>query len=194
MGDRNQYSPEDDESFEKLMDFPDMRPTRSMEKAPHIISTTINYTETDNQAFDQLMSASVSGRGSRESSSSGNSFLVDGYSDSDSSLLDALESSIGDSNLMSLSNYFLPDQKPDQKTVQASEGESFEYSRADKQAFSRLMEEEFGESDDQFNESEFMKQESETSHIKIIDFDKENAREKSLSRLRKSHIKIRYFD
>jgi len=54
--------------------------------------------------------------------------------------------------------------------------------------------EEFGEVDDQISELDITKPVSETSHIKIIDFDKEQVREKSLSRLGRNHVKIRYFD
>lgn len=202
MGDKNKYSREDDKNFDRLMNFPDTRPitsepTRSVEETQQIISTDINYTDTDNQAFDQLMNTSFSAGVTRRSNSTGNSYLADGYSDDDSSMFDALESAIDDSNMSSQINFVLNDRKleqgPDKEPVQA-DPESFEYSLADKQAFSRLMLEEFGEGDDQISELEIAKPVSETSHIKIIDFDKEQAREKSLSRLGRNHVKIRYFD
>lgn len=168
-----------------------------MEETQQIISTDINYTDTDNQAFDQLMNTSFSAGVTRRSNSTGNSYLADGYSDDDSSMFEALESAIDDSNMSSQINFVLNDRKleqgPDKEPVQA-DPESFEYSLADKQAFSRLMLEEFGEGDDQISELEIAKPVSETSHIKIIDFDKEQAREKSLSRLGRNHVKIRYFD
>jgi hypothetical protein len=194
MDDRKQYSPEDDENFEKLMDFPDAHTIRTEKEKEQIISPVTQYSEADNRAFDQLMNSSVSAGVVRKRSSSSNSFLVDGYSDHDSGLFDALESSIDDSRVTSQTHYFLPDQKQAPKIVKASKDDSFEYSLTDKQAFSRLMEEGFGEGDDQVSELEIRNQISETSHIKIIDFDKENAREKSVSRFGKSHIKIRYFD
>ena len=202
MGDKNKYSREDDKNFDRLMNFPDTRPiasepTRSVEETQQIISTDINYTDTDNQAFDQLMNTSFSAGVTRRSNSTGNSYLADGYSDDDSSMFEALESAIDDSNMSSQINFVLNDRKleqePDKEPVQA-DPESFEYSLADKQAFSRLMLEEFGEGDDQISELEIAKQVSETSHIKIIDFDKEKAREKSLSRLGRNHVKIQYFD
>jgi hypothetical protein len=202
MDDRNKYSCEDEENFDRLMNFYDTRPitsepTRSVEETQEIISTNMNYTDADNHAFDQLMNTSFSAGVVRSSNSSGNSYLVDGYSDNDSSMFDALESAIDDSTMSSQINFVLNDreleQGPDREPVQA-DLESFEYSLADKEAFSRLMLEEFGEGDDQISELEITKPVSETSHIKIIDFDKEQAREKSLSRLGRSHIKIRYFD
>ena len=107
MGDKNKYSREDDENFDRLMNFPDIRPitaesgkpelSRLEEETQKIISTDLNYTDTDNQAFEQLMNHSVPAGVSRSSHSIGNSYLVDGYSDDDSRMFDALESTIDDS-------------------------------------------------------------------------------------------------
>jgi hypothetical protein len=198
MDEKNKYSREDDENFDRLMNFPDTRPMTSEEESCQIISTNLKYTDTDNQAFDQLMNNSVPAGVSRSSNSTGNSYFVDGYSDNDSRMFDALESAIDNSNLASRIN-FLPsyrklEKETDKESVHAPGPESIEYSLADKQAFSRLMGEDFGEGDDQINESEIAKPVSETSHIKIIDFDKEKSREKSRSHLGRNHVKIRYFD
>lgn len=200
MDEKNKYSREDDENFDRLMNFPDTRPLTSEEESCQIISTNLKYTDTDNQAFDQLMNNFVSAGVSRSSSSTGNSYLVDGYSDNDSRMFDALVSAIDDSNLTSRINFLPSDRKLEKETetdtesVQALDPESIEYSLSDKQAFSRLMGEYFGESDDQIGALEIAKPVSETSHIKIIDFDKEKSREKSRSRLGRNHVKIRYFD
>ncbi len=88
--------------------------------------------------------------------------------------------------------------KPSQSAVaqsgQKADQNSIEYSLTDKQAFSRLMPEGFGENDGQAGDLEKFESVSETSHIKIIDFDKEQSRERSWASQEQSQIRIRYFD
>ena len=181
MGDQNKYSHEDDANFDRLMDFPDTRSTSPDDARGQIIDAELTYSDSDNQAFEQLMDDSALAKKSR-GESDGNSFLVDGYSDTDSSQFDELASIIGDLNIPS-ANSFAP-----------ADENSNEYSSADKQAFSRLMLEGLGVDDGESEKLEKTDTSTETSHIKIIDFDKEHSREKSRSRLGRNNIKVRYFD
>jgi hypothetical protein len=212
MDEKIKYSPEDDENFEKLMSFPDigpgttepqmLKPSRLEQEHHQDSSAGLDYTGTDNNAFEQLMKNAVPGSVSSSSHSMTNSFLVDGYSDSDSRMFDSIKSTIGDSSLISQMqsriNFLPSDQKKikalEVKPVQALDPESIEYSLADEQSFSHLMYEKFGESDDEISKADVSKPVAETSHIKIIDFDKEQAKEKNLPRLGRNQLKIKYFD
>jgi hypothetical protein len=212
MDEKIKYSHEDDENFEKLMSFPDIgpgtikpqmrKPSRLEEEHHQASGAGLDYTDTDNKAFEQLMKNAVPASVSSGSHSMVNSYLVGGYSDSDSRMFDSIESTISDSNLTSQMqsriNFLPSDQKEiiglDIKPVEALEPESIGYSLADEQSFSHLMYQEFGESNDQISKSEASKSVAETSHIKIIDFDKEQAKEKNLSRLGRNQVKIKYFE
>ena len=168
-------------NFERLMDFPDSRLGSSDETNPQIKDAGLTYSDSDNQAFERLMGETALAKKSR-GESDGNSFLVEGYTDTDSSQFDELAPTIGDLNIPSADGF-----------TQANQG-SIEYSPADKQAFSRLMLAGLGADDGESEKIEKTDTSAETSHIKIIDFDKEQAREKSPSRLSRNHVKIRYFD
>lgn len=185
MGDQNKYSHEDDAIFDRLMNFPDTRSSSPDDSRDPIIDVGLTYSESDHQAFDQLLNTTDSFKASGRIDSN-SSFLLDGYSDSDSSQFDELELVIDDLNHASQADLA----KPVQKTVQ----ESIKYSQADKQAFKRLMVDGLGESEEQTGEPKSIKPATDTSHIKIIDFDKEQSREKSRSCQGQNHIKIRYFD
>ncbi|MFT5503213.1 MAG: hypothetical protein ACI8XC_000923 [Gammaproteobacteria bacterium] len=184
------YSREDDMNFDRLMVFPDTRQALSAglnEVSHEFIDASLNYSSSDNQAFEQLMNVSGLVKGSWcGSHSNGNSFLLDGYTDSDNGQFDEIESIISDSIQPSQDGVVPLEQTPTQNST--------EYSLADKHAFSRLMLEVPGEDDEHIVELEVNKPGNETSHMKIIDFDKEKSREKSRSRVGQSDIKIRYFD
>ena len=181
MGDQNKYSQKDDECFDRLMKFSDIRAASPDDASTQIVDTELTYSESDNQAFEQLMDESVLANRSR-SGPDGSSFLVDGYSDSDNSRFDDLASAISDLNI------------PPPDVCDQSDQRTIEYSLADKQVFSRLMSEGFGVDDGEAGKLEINELSEDTSHIKIIDFDKEQSRQKSRSRQGSNPIKIRYFD
>jgi len=178
MGDQNKYSREDDANFDRLMDFPDSRLGGSDETNPQIKDAGLTYSDSDNQAFEKLMSEPALVKKS-SAESDRNSFLTDGYNDTDSSQFDELASIIGDLNIPSADGF-----------TQANQS-SIEYSAADKQAFKHLMQNGLGVVDDELEQTTPV---AENSHIKIIDFDKEKSREKGRSRKGQNRIKIRYYD
>ena len=74
---RGKYSREDDANFDRLMVFTDTRLAESLklnEASHEFVDASLNYSDSDNQAFEQLMNMSGSAKGSRSSGdSNGNS-------------------------------------------------------------------------------------------------------------------------